>query len=208
MDPSLVKRQLKSLPYMSLEQGRKVFDIICSHRLSRCLELGFYHGVSSAYIAAALDELGSGQLVTIDLEWARTLEPNIGSVLRSLKLSRFVEYHYEPTSYHWRLMKILRDDSDCLFDFCYIDGGHTWSSTGFAFFLVSKLLRPGAWLIFDDLYWTHEDPSVRDTERVKSMPYEEKTSAQVGLVFDLLVRRDRDFTDIMVDGQWGFARKR
>ena len=40
------------------------------------------------------------------------------------------------------------------FDFVFLDAGHTWDVTGFAFFLVDRLLRPGGWLLFDDLNWS------------------------------------------------------
>jgi predicted O-methyltransferase YrrM len=193
---------------MRLSQGEHLFNFILERDLTNCLELGFYHGVSSAYIAGALHERGRGHLVTIDLEWARTLEPNIQATIGRLGLDDFVTYYYEPTSYHWRLMKLLRDSPETRFDLCYIDGGHTWSSTGFAFCLVSRLLRPGGWIIFDDLDWTHEDPAVRSTPRALAMPAEERTSAQVGLVYELLVMRDPEFTEFVIDGQWGFARKR
>lgn len=207
MRPEQVEQMLKGLPYMKLKQGQRLFDLICSRRLNRCLELGFYHGVSSAYIAGAIQELGSGELITIDLESARKLNPNIDFVLAGLDLAQFVKHYYEPTSYHWRLMKLLRDAPNELFDFCYIDGGHSWSVTGFAFCLVSKLLKPGAWLIFDDLDWTHDNMSVSHLKRVQQMPEEERQSKQVSLVFDLLARTDPTFTDFAVDGQWGIARK-
>jgi predicted O-methyltransferase YrrM len=194
--PEIVEQRLKGLPYMKLKQANRLFELIYSNRLSRCLELGFYHGVSSAYIAGALHELGSGELITIDLESAQNLD-----------LAHFVKRYYEPTSYHWRLMKLLRDAPNDLFDFCYIDGGHSWSATGFAFCLVSKLMKPGGWVIFDDLNWTHENDSVKHLRRVQIMPSEERQSAQVNLVFDLLVRTDPAFTDFTVEGQWGMARK-
>ena len=41
------------------------------------------------------------------------------------------------------------------YDFCFIDGAHTWDTDGFAFCLVDRMLRPGGWIIFDDLNWTH-----------------------------------------------------
>jgi hypothetical protein len=53
-------------------------------------------------------------------------------------------------------MKLLEVHADPIYDFCYIDGGHSWDVSGFGFFLVEKLVRPGGWLLFDDLDWTYE----------------------------------------------------
>jgi len=192
---------------MELEQGERIFDFIVSQQLVNCLELGFYQGVSSAYIAGALHEMGNGKLVTIDTVLARQLQPNIESIIGGLGLEEFVTYYFEPSSYTWRLMKFLRDSNFKKFDFCYIDGGHSWDTTGFAYFLVSRLLKPGGWIIFDDLNWTHQDAAVCNTARVKAMADDEKSAAQVGLVYELLVKRDSQFTDFFIEGSWGYARK-
>ena len=193
---------------MRLEQGERIQEFIVANRLSHCLELGFYHGVSSAYIAGALKGTGRGHLVTIDLEDSQLLDPNIESVLRTLQLEEFVTWYYEPTSYNWRLMRLLQANAEPLFDFCYVDGGHTWCSTGFAFCLVSRLLKSGGWIVFDDLDWTHEDATVRDSQRVRSMPPDERTAPQVRMVYELLVKRDLSFENFAVEGQWAFAQKR
>ena len=60
----------------------------------------------------------------------------------------------EPKSYLWRLMKIIEQNSEPIYDFIFIDGGHDWYTTGYAFFLVDKLLKPGGYILFDDLDWT------------------------------------------------------
>jgi predicted O-methyltransferase YrrM len=208
MRPNAIKEELGDLPYMRLEEAEKVFNLIETHRLYKCLELGFYHGVSSAYIAGAIDQLGRGSLITIDLEWARNLRPNIDEVLTRVGLKAWVTCYFEPASYNWRLMRFLEEGLQGTFDFCYIDGGHSWYSTGFAFFLVAKLLRPGGWIIFDDLNWTHEGEAVREVPRVKAMPPEERLTPQVRKVYELLVKPDPSFDLCFEEGQWGYARKR
>lgn len=206
MTPAVVHAAIGELPYMTLEEADTLFDFITSRRLHACLELGFYHGVSSAYIAAALDEMGQGTLVTVDRHTARQLAPNIEEVLSSVQLTHRVTWFYEEHSYHWRLMKFLEQGWHERFDFCYIDGGHTWTDTGFAFCLVSRLLKPGGWILFDDLHWTHQRAFPHDT--VAGMSQEERQTPQVGKVFDLLVRTDPQFDTFLTEGAWGFARKR
>ncbi len=147
-----VHEYLGALPYMTVRQARKLTKFLERHQLRDCLELGFFHGVSSAYIADSLRTRGTGHLTTIDLEYGPLdSEPNIDKILADLQLTDWVTVHYEPRSFTWRLMKMIEEDPRPRFDFCYLDGGHLWDVTGFAFFLVDKLLRPGGWLLFDDL---------------------------------------------------------
>ena len=206
MKPIEIKAQLGNLPYMTLARGQQLFDFLVSKRLTRCLELGFYHGVSSCYIAGALEEQGSGNLVTIDLLTAQELTPNIAGLLESLRLTSWVTPCFEAVSYNWRLMHFLEEGRSKSFDFCYIDGGHTWETTGFAFFLVTKLLRQGGWILFDDLQWTHSG-SATASKRTKNLPGEFRDCKQVEKVFELLVRNDSQYANHTVDGQWGFAQK-
>ena len=214
MKPEQVNAALDGLPNMGLDQGRRIGGFIVEHKLRNCLELGFYHGVSSAYIAAALQDLGGGSLTTIDRcddvgIGIRNLSPNIGEVLAKLALQDYVTYFFEPTSYLWRLMRMLEDDARPRFDFCYIDGAHSWFVDGFAFFLVERLLRPGGWILFDDLDWTYEDSeSLKDTDLVRSMPKEEKMTPQVRKVYELLVKPHPAFDNFFEEGSWGFAQKR
>ncbi len=77
MKPDNVKKIVGDLPYMSLEQGEMISGFIHQHRIRNILELGFNHGVSTCYMAAALDEQGGGSITTIDLESARIKQPNI-----------------------------------------------------------------------------------------------------------------------------------
>jgi predicted O-methyltransferase YrrM len=193
---------------MRQEQGQRLYNFIHEHHLVRCLELGFHHGVSSAYIAGAIQDMGEGELITIDLESARLLQPNITSVIDSCGLQEFVTYYYEHTSYNWRLMHFLESDGVHPFDFCYIDGGHTWHSTGFAFCLVAQLLKQGGWIVFDDLDWTHEDPTVANMPYTRAMSDEERRTRQIRKVYELLVLRDARFDSCFVEGPWAFARKR
>ena len=128
-----VEKKFKDLPYMPLERAKKLQSLFNKYDIKHCLELGFYHGKSSAFIAAILDEREKGHLATIDLLSAKDKNPNINQILDQLNLSKRVTVFYEPKSYTWRLMKMIEKNPQPIFDFCYIDGGHTWDQTGFAF---------------------------------------------------------------------------
>lgn len=207
---SEVCRVVKVLPYMTPRMASRLDRLISAYRLRYCLELGFYHGVSSAYIAWILRKNGGGLLTTVDLARVRSLKPNIETILRQLDLGRYVKIYYEERSYTWWLMKMLDAGYSCCFDFCYLDGGHTWDNTGFAFFLVTKLLKPGGWLLFDDLDWTLSSMQTdsKNAEWLRKRPPEEIHTRQIRKVWELLVKPHPDFGEFLEEGQWGFARKK
>jgi predicted O-methyltransferase YrrM len=208
MLPEDVFARLGSLAYMRLEQARIFYDLITANRLSNCLELGFFHGVSTAYIAGAIQDLGEGQLTTIDLISAADRTPNIEWVLSVTGLRSLVHIYFEPRSFNWRLMKLLEEGRFESYDFCYFDGGHTWYDTGFAFCLIERLLKPHGWVVFDDLHFTFRDSSSRDRSWVRRMPEEEQVVPQVERVFELLVESNPNFGSFRKIGRFGFARKR
>jgi predicted O-methyltransferase YrrM len=204
-----IERVVRGLCCMTPEQAQTITDVILRERFQNILELGFYQGVSTCYIAGALDELGSGHLTTIDLAGARDKQPNVEQLLDRLGLRHFVTPYYEPTSYTWRLMKMLEADPSPRFDFCYLDGAHEWFSDGFAFVLVDRLLQPGGLIIFDDLDWTYDtSPSLKNSARVRRMPADERSTQQVRKVYDLLVKTHPDYGDFAERDHWGYARKR
>jgi predicted O-methyltransferase YrrM len=208
---SKVKAEFDDLPYMGHPQATLLRDLIVENDAENILEVGFYHGKSSAYLAAVLEDLGRGHLVTMDLHNARQREPNIEQILSALDLTHRVTPVYADRSYTWEMARMIRARPRPQFDLCFFDGGHTWDVTGFGFVLVDMLLRPGGWIVFDDLLWTieaaeHVQPRVPKVWRTFSP--DERTAPAVKLVFDLLVPH-LGYTNkrILNDGQWGIARK-
>ena len=194
-------------PYMHMREAQIFYDLILSHGLQDALELGFFHGVSTAYIAGAIKETG-GHVTTIDLETAKARTPNIENTLERCGLRDLVDVYYEPKTFNWRLMHFLSAEPPQTFDLCYIDGGHTWVDTGFAFCLVRQMLRPGGWIVFDDLPHTFRDSSNRDKSWVRRMTEEEQVTPQVEQVFRLLVMRDPSFGCFRRIGNLGLAFKK
>ena len=203
-----VKAVAQDTPHMGLGKARQMTRLILENKSAAILELGFRHGVSSCYIAAALDELGRGHLTTVDRVAARNLTPNIDGLLGQLGLSRYVTPFFEPSSYTWRLMKMLEETPQPRFDFCFIDGAHNWATDGFAFLLVDRMLAPGAMIVFDDLNWTYADsPTLRNSEMVRAMPEEERTCPQVRKIFELLVKTHPAYGEFHETKSWAIARK-
>lgn len=202
---------LENVPHMPPERGKLIYEFVRARKPRGILELGFAHGVSSCYMAAALQENGEGHITTIDSVVAKTRVPDIVSVLEKAGLSSFVTAVYAERSYTWELMKLLEENTingvtTPIYDFLFIDGGHTWDSDGFSFLLADRLLRPGGWVLFDDVIWT---PSVCAGEAwVDEMPAEEREVAHVEKIFNLLVVPHPDYDSFEFDGTWAWARKK
>lgn len=203
-----VQQIVGDTPHMTIEQARCITAHIESYNIEDILELGFRHGVSTCYMAAKLGEMGRGTIVTIDLLSAQAAKPNVEDLLMMIKERERVTVYYEPTSYTWRLMKILESNPLPRFDLCYLDGAHSWFVDGFAFFLVDRLLRPGGWLILDDLDWTYtSSPTLRDSDMIRRMPEEERTTPQVRKVYEVLVQKHPSYGNFRTLRGWGFAQK-
>lgn len=204
-----VKKIVGDTPNMTFEQAECITSFIEKYQVRNILELGFGHGVSTCYMAAALSRMGEGSIITIDKVEARQRKPNIETLLNKVGESDRVTVYYEPTSYTWRLMKFLEQEPRPTFDLCYLDGAHNWFVDGFAFYLVHLLLKPGGWIIFDDLDWTYsQSPGLKDSNFVKNMPKEERETPQVRKVYKLLVKNHPDYYNFKVEGDWAYAQKR
>jgi predicted O-methyltransferase YrrM len=195
------------------EQGRLLYSFILREEPEQILELGCGIGTSACYMAAALAELGRGRVTSIDRnpdlpEWvARTFA----------KVSPEFQRHHElvisATSYNDHLLKIIEtqtNDGVCqpFVDFCFIDGAHTWEIDGCAFFLSEKLLKPGKWMLFDDLNWTIANSPEVQKNMTGSVPMELQQMAQVRKVFNFLVAQHPSFECFLVADEWGWARKK
>lgn len=187
-------------------RGEEIYDFVRNHGFESCLELGVAHGVGSVYIAAALEANGSGLLTGVDNLTARDeRDPSPQSLIDKAGLSHRVDLAYEETSYIWflhdMLRKQLRDGAiEPVYDFVFIDGAHTWEADALAFELADRLLKPGGWLLLDDLDWKLDD-------RYPDVPQREKDIAQVRAVWELLALTNPAYDYFETEGQWGWMRK-
>ena len=211
-----VAAAVAGVPFMSPEQGRIVYDHVRATRPAEALELGTAHGVGAAYMAAALADNNSGRLVTVDFEGAR-YDPAPEAVLARAGVADRVDVVRRFSSYTWWLKEQVAARSDAAgnceprFDFVYLDGAKNFTVDGLAVVLVEKLLRPGGWLLMDDLDWTYaQDPSREATDGIvhRELSEPERTEPHLRAVFDLIVAQHPSFTELRVqDEWWGWARK-
>jgi predicted O-methyltransferase YrrM len=186
--------------------GEELHEFVREHRFERCMELGMAHGGSAVYIASALEANGAGHLDSVDLHIAKERVPPATETLKRAGLEHRVTLNYEDTSYTWflhdKLREQLRDGEriEPLYDFVFIDGAHTWDVDALAFALVDRLLKPGGWILLDDLDWNIGDS---DT----SLPQVQRDLPHVREIWELLALTHPQYDEFRTDGQWGWMRK-
>jgi predicted O-methyltransferase YrrM len=206
-----VARAVAGVPFMSPEQGRAVYEHVRASGARDVLELGTAHGVGAAYLAA-----GGARVTTVDHAGA-AFDPAPEDVLTRAGVRDRVTIVREFSSYTWWLKERVAERSDpagnvdpC-FDFVYLDGSKNWTIDGFAVVLVEKLLRPGGWLLLDDLDYAYaRDPGREATDGIvhRELSERERTQPHLRAVFELIVAQHPSFTELRVqDEWWGWARK-
>jgi predicted O-methyltransferase YrrM len=209
-----VAEAMRDQPWgVTQDQGRKLYEFVLREKPERILELGCGIGTSACYMSAALAQLGRGKITSIDLNpdlpaWVDKTFAKVAASLRS---------HHElllsETSYNDELMWIIDGqtrDGVChpLFDFCFLDGAHTWEVDACAVFLAEKLLKPGKWLLLDDLTWTMAGSADAQKRSKSPVPQVLLDTQQVMKVFKLCVAQHQGFESFTIDGDWGWARKK
>lgn len=222
-----VEEAVGDLPYIKRQNAKMLYDFIVRHEIRQVLELGFAHGVSSCFIAAALDEVsqqGSAptaptpRLTTIDL-LASHLSPSIEELLGDLGLEQLVDVHRTSTGYHWFLRDEIQQQSAELrrcrpkYDLVIHDCCKDWTHLSSGFFLTDKLLKPGGWIAWDDLRWTYANADRRRSEtygiRHASLSEAERQTPAVWECVRLLAMQHPNYGTfrIVEDGAWVWARK-
>jgi predicted O-methyltransferase YrrM len=218
MEFDQVAAAVSGIPFMTPAFGRRVYEHVRDTQPERVLELGTAHGVSAAFIAAALEANGRGSLTTVDHGGA-AYDPPPEEVLRRAGLDERVTIVREHSSYNWFLKAQIESAGDGLgncepiYDFCYLDGSKNFNLDGLAVILVEKLLRPDGWLLMDDLEWTYaENPWIAPTgdgRPLGPLSESERTESHLQAVFDLLVKQHPSFTRFIEEDAWyGWAQKR
>lgn len=210
---------LEGIPYTPPAKGRFLYDLVVERRPRRILELGFAHGVSTCYLAAAAEEIGECEVHAVDLEQSASLDPKLEDLATSLGLGDLIRVERELSSYTWFLKRTIEAhtaDHVCTpqYDLVFIDGPKDWTNDGCAFFLADKLLRPNGTILFDDYAWSyraHEVATGRTHERgyvFEQMSEEEFAEPHVKAIFELLVMQHPGYSEFeIVDDNVAMARK-
>ena len=205
-------------PHIPASRGRVLYDHIRKHRPERLLELGTARGGSAVFMASALEANGAGHLTSVDSTRWRWRDPSPGEVLENAGLSHRVTLDKRFSTYTWflksELERCLGEDGTVQpeYDFIFLDGAKNWSTDGLAAVLAERLLRPGGWLLLDDLGWSYEKHSAEKAYHyeieVAKLSEPERAEPHLRAVFDLLIRTNQVFDQFLIeDDWWGWARK-
>ena len=203
-----VAKIVGNTPHTSHEQGQALHNFVIEHRLTRCLELGFAHGVGTVWIASAMQELGGGKIISVDNNSARNRNPSAKQLIAEAGLEQYTELHYDESSYNWHIHNHWEEYSANKFDMIFLDGAHNWEVDALAFLLCDRLLKKGGWFIFDDIYWSYSrSPSLKEQDWVKAMSPLMRETQQVRSIWEKLVLTDPNYGNFIDDGSRGWAQK-
>ena len=205
-----VTEKLSTIKWMDEGRASVIREVVQKFDVEDILEIGFLHGKSSAYFAAIQEDRDKGHTVTIDLEKARSFEPNIVDVLDSVELSHRVTPVFAHRSFTWELARMVSREPRPQFDFCYLDGGKTWDLEALAFFLIDMLLKPGGLILFDDIYWSLEGSADYRKAPEKYAQYDEDEirSQSIRMIWEKVVPHlGYTHVELIERYQWGLAQK-
>jgi hypothetical protein len=104
-------------------------------------------------------------------------------------------------SYNWSLMKIIMEkDSQPIFDYCFLDGAHTFAIDALAFFLIDRCLRVGGYVDFDDYSWRLQGSSldpINVPETALMYTDEQISSRQLKILIDHIVKKESRYEEIV-----------
>jgi predicted O-methyltransferase YrrM len=192
---------------------RGVYDCVLHNNAQECIELGTGYGATTCIIAAALQERGGGCITTVD---TMVHDPiGIHILAAHTGMTPYINAICSTAGYNWYMGDLIAaqtKDGACepCLDFCFLDGAHEWGHDALAVYLAGKLLRPGSWLVMDDL-----DLRPRGGHPAWETVFAHFTEAEldtyhVARVYNLILRQHPDFGEFALSdgGRTGWARKK
>ncbi len=150
MTPETVKAVTGDANWMSLGLATRLHDWLATWKPKRVVELGTLHGVSCCYFAAALQEWG-GHITTVDLPASEQNHPHVDLLVKELGLEANVRIIRNEGGAIAQLREWFSVAQHPRIDLLYIDANHSWEATVHYWALGSRLVKPGGWVIFDDV---------------------------------------------------------
>lgn len=204
-------------PHLTADRGAELYHHVIATRPIRVLELGSGRGGSALYMAAALDELKAGQILSVDSSRWPWRNPTARELLEAAGLGHLVHFTRPYATYNWYLKQLLLENlaqppGQHLYDLVFIDGAKDFSTVAASFVMVTKLLRRGGWLVCDDLGWTYRDNCTSSRHfglALDELTDEERAMPQVGAAFELFVANSSEFAVCTTTSNWmGWAQRR
>jgi predicted O-methyltransferase YrrM len=205
-------------PHIPASRGQLLYEHIRKNRPENLLELGTARGGSAVFLASALEANQAGHLTTVDSTRWIWKDPTPQEVLDRAGLSHRVTFDKRFSTYSWFLKteieRQLAGDGTVRpeYDFIFLDGAKNWGTDGIAVVTAEKLLKPGGWLLLDDLGWNYGehagDSAFHYEIEVAKLSDSERTEPHLRRIFDLLIRTNPAFDEFVIqDNWWGWAHK-
>lgn len=212
-------------PVMNPAQGRRIWDHFLRERPLVAVDIGTCYGTSAAYMAGAMKYAGCGRVITVDSAQHDQESPARGwciDLWHRAGVNDLIEMVRIPhSSYAWWALDQVRSASDehgnvnPSWDFVYLDGAKTLTIDLTTVVLVEQLLRPGGWLLLDDLPWTFASArqfvptTVLDNGERFTMSEDEIAQPHLQAIFDHVIRTHPNLGNFFVqdDGWWLWSQK-
>lgn len=154
-DLERIEAFINGVPYMHRKQAELLDELFSRLRPKLIVECGTYHGAGTCYLAELASDYG-GHVATIDLPWTLTdpqFQPKAEELLErcGLKNAKVIRRADGAEGWFAEYFDACRLRSAEPLDFVYIDGGHTWARVVAQFAMAYAALRPGGWLVCDDI---------------------------------------------------------
>lgn len=199
----------ESISKPSAEAMEVLRRVRAEHDSPTIAEVGVGIGASTIEFVKLLS--GAGAIHLFDFE---DVVDALVADLRALEMSAGV--HLVPhgngrqrfNGYAWSLATMLSSLEAAglqsqIFDFVYLDGAHSFHHDAPACLVLKRMVRPGGYLVFDDMYWSFNRSPVLNPQKKPQIreDYSEDQLARphVELVVELFVRSDPEFEQVFLD---------
>ncbi len=134
-------------PGVTEQRGQYLFDLVRQVRPKITLEVGFAYGISTLFICEALRQNGRGRHVVID-PFEHSAFDGLGLAhVREADLEGLITFHEEPAEYC--LPRLVQQGLEV--DLAFDDSGHLFDHVVTESLFLSRLVRTGGLLVFDDV---------------------------------------------------------
>jgi len=176
---------------------RFMAEVFGSKEHIRYAEFGFYKGATALNVAKRFP---NAELHLFDYKKAvEAVKPNFQHLPNRVHFWPSSERYLD--SYNWSLLRLIQVQAGKpLFDYCFLDGAHTFAIDALTFFLSDRLLNVGGYLDFDDFNWRLRGSSLDPTripETALMYSPEQIDERQVALIINEVVRRDSRYVEVV-----------
>lgn len=148
------------------EEGALLQRLIRKYQPKRTIEVGCAFGISSLFICEELGKIPGGHHTIID-GFQSSVFHNIG--VSNLEKANVGFYELIEGLSEIELPKLLSEGKK--YDFCFIDGNHTFDHTLVDFFYLNRMLNVGGIVVFDDIGFPAVTKAVRYVLNYPSYQY-------------------------------------